>query len=282
MSGAGDQSPFTESRRLPGGSRRGAGSLGESEVPRVPRWGLLRRFVAAGIVVVAAVHLSWMPVRGLTLGTTGTDRHPARLLAGLGGGAMCSGDAMLARPGVHGSFAVPDGSCRGYRQLLPSGPGPGIRLLAFRQRAGEEPAWPQRSGCMTSVRIPRPAAAVIDPARHGAGAEVTAAPGSSAAPGRPGGVFPGTVLLTCVAFGTGGPHPGAGAGTAGRWCAAFSGSGGQVSCGDRASLPGRSPRYHLIWLVCGQCGTEMAVLFYDHGDLPVCVNCPGGQVELRP
>jgi hypothetical protein len=92
-------------------------------------------------------------------------------------------------------------------------------------------------------------------------------------------MFSGPPVLTCLAAGADGP-PGAGRGIAGRWCGAFSGSG-QVGCGDRASLPGRSPRYHLIQLVCGQCGTEMALLFYDQGDLPVCATCLEGQMEVR-
>jgi len=97
----------------------------------------------------------------------------------------------------------------------------------------------------------------------------------------PGALF-GSAARTCVAVGQAGPHPRAGAGIAGRWCGAFSGSGGQVCCGDRAILPGRSSRYHLIRLVCGQCGTEMALLFCDQGDLPQCATCPDGQYHRRP
>lgn len=249
---------------------------------------------AAGIVVAVALCLSWMPVRGLPLGAARPDRPAAgaaaRLLARLGeAGTRCSGVAVLASPGVHGAFVSPGDSCRGYRLLLSPGrpPGPGshgIRVLAFRYRATEEPAWSRRGGCITGGAAPTPrlAAVVIDRAQLRANARVPAGP----VPGATGrdqvhGTFPGHPALTCIAVGAGVLRPGAGAGIAGRWCGAFSWSGGQVGCADRASLPGRSPRYHLIWLVCGQCGTEMALLFYDQGDLPLCASCPDGQMELR-
>jgi len=63
-------------------------------------------------------------------------------------------------------------------------------------------------------------------------------------------------------------------------CAAAGGPGGQLGSGDRASLPGRSNRYRLVWLVCAHCGTKVACLFYDERDLPVCVNAPHGPMEL--
>jgi hypothetical protein len=99
MSGAGDQSPFTGSRRLSGGSREAAGDRGESEAPEFPGWGLLRRMAAAGVVVAVAACLCWVPVRGLPLDTSRPDRHAARLLAGLGkAGTSCGGVAVLAGP----------------------------------------------------------------------------------------------------------------------------------------------------------------------------------------
>ena len=264
-------------------------------MPGILGRGLLRRMVAAGIVVTAAVCLSWMPVRGLPLGAAMPDRPAAvaaaRLLARLGeAGTRCHGVAVLASPEVHGAFVSPGNSCRSYRPLPSPGrpPGPGghdIRVLTFRHRAAEEPAWSRRGGCITggAARVPRLAAVVTDRAQLGASVQVPAGPGPGATPdrGRLNGMFPGHPALTCIAVGAGGLRPGAGAGTAGRWCGAFSWSGGQVGCGDRASLPGRSPRYHLIWLVCGQCGTELALLFYDQGDLPLCASCPDGQMELR-
>jgi hypothetical protein len=70
------------------------------------------------------------------------------------------------------------------------------------------------------------------------------------------------------------------AGTPATTCMAGGGSGGQVSSGDRASLPGRSTRYRVIWLVCAHCGVKMACLFYDEGDIPVCANALHGQLEI--
>jgi hypothetical protein len=72
----------------------------------------------------------------------------------------------------------------------------------------------------------------------------------------------------------------AGAGMPVKACVAASGTGGQLSSGDRASLPGRSTRYRVIWLVCAHCGTKMACLFYDQGDIPVCANALHGQLEV--
>jgi hypothetical protein len=133
-----------------------------------------------------------------------------------------------------------------------------------------------------ALRMARLAAVVIGPAQLGTSAQVPADQVLGATPGsgRLSGMFPGSPALTCVRLGADGPR--AGAGGPGRWYGASSGSGGQLSCGDRASLPGRSPRYHLIWLVCAQCGTEMALLFYDQGDLPLCAGCLDGQMEVRP
>ena len=70
------------------------------------------------------------------------------------------------------------------------------------------------------------------------------------------------------------------AGMPAKACVAASGTGGQLSSGDRASLPGRSTRYRVIWLVCAHCGTKMACLFYDQGDIPVCANALHGQLEI--
>jgi hypothetical protein len=66
-----------------------------------------------------------------------------------------------------------------------------------------------------------------------------------------------------------------------RACGAAGGGGGHLSCGDRASLPGRSTRYRIVWLVCAQCGSRVAWLFYDERDIPVCVNSPHGRLELQ-
>lgn len=65
-----------------------------------------------------------------------------------------------------------------------------------------------------------------------------------------------------------------------RACATAGGPGGQLGSGDRASLPGRSTRYRLVWLVCAHCGTKVPCLFYDERDIPVCGNAAHGPMEL--
>ena len=70
-------------------------------------------------------------------------------------------------------------------------------------------------------------------------------------------------------------------GTPARACGAAGIGGGHLSCSDRASLPGRSTRYRVIWLVCAHCGTRVACLFYDERDIPLCVNSPHGRLELQ-
>jgi hypothetical protein len=291
MNGAGNLSFSAGSQRSSRGARGAASDFGE--VPGVLGWGCLRRILAAGIVVTVALCLSWTPIRGLTLGASKPDRRAieatARLLAGMEeGGGKCAGAAMLAGPRLHGAFAVPDISCRSYQLSSRLPPGPGghdVRVLASRHWAADEPAWSKRGGCISGVAAlqMRLDAVVIYPAERSGGTEAPADPGFGAGPGRDRlrGMSPEPPAPTCIAVGVDGPRPGAGAGIAGRWCGAFGGNGGQVGCGDRASLPGRSPRYHLIWLVCGQCGTEMALLFYDAGDQPLCASCLDGQMELR-
>jgi hypothetical protein len=59
------------------------------------------------------------------------------------------------------------------------------------------------------------------------------------------------------------------------------GSGGEISSGDRASLPGRSTRYRVVWLVCVHCGATEAWSFYDERDIPVCANPPHCRMELQ-
>lgn len=66
-----------------------------------------------------------------------------------------------------------------------------------------------------------------------------------------------------------------------RWCGAYGGTGGPIGSSDRASLPGRSTRYRVIWLVCPRCGSRMACLFYDEGDMPLCANPPHGRMEVQ-
>ena len=77
------------------------------------------------------------------------------------------------------------------------------------------------------------------------------------------------------------PSGGDGAVVRARACGASGLDGGHLSSSDRASLPGRSTRYRVIWLVCPHCGVRMAWLFYDERDLPFCVNALHGQLELQ-
>jgi hypothetical protein len=92
-------------------------------------------------------------------------------------------------------------------------------------------------------------------------------------------VFPGSGALAYVM--PHGNHRDAGAIARARACGASGLDGGHLSSGDRASLPGRSTRYRVIWLVCPHCGIRMAWLFYDERDIPFCVNMLHGRLELQ-
>jgi hypothetical protein len=100
------------------------------------------------------------------------------------------------------------------------------------------------------------------------------------APGASGEIPPG-----CVLPGAGGRAVVAALSARGcQTCGEIGGSGGNLGCGDRASLPGRPARYRVIWLVCARCGAETPRLFYDERDLPVCADSaeePHGLMELR-
>jgi len=111
----------------------------------------------------------------------------------------------------------------------------------------------------------------------------SAGPGSRASPagGQPQQIFPGALVPACVLTG-GSEHPAAPPQRADRACGPAGGSNGGLGSGDRASLPGRSSRYRVIWLVCAQCGTKLAWLFYDERDMPLCADEQHGQMELQP
>ncbi len=100
------------------------------------------------------------------------------------------------------------------------------------------------------------------------------------APGASGGIPP-----SCVPPGAGRQDVAAGPAVQGcKACGEIGGTGGNLGCGDRASLPGRPARYRMIWLVCARCGAETPQLFYDERDLPVCAGSaeePHGRMELR-
>ena len=163
----------------------------------------------------------------------------------------------------------------------------GVRMLASGKWPAEDPVRPGRGGCVT-VKAAKQAqqrmdASVFDPPVGGAGqvsgADVTSPVNLEAyrlqvSPSSPS-------PLICVMTRPDGQR--AGTRSPERWCSAPSGSGGQTGAGDRASLPGRSARYHAIWFVCSQCGAKirMECLFYHEGDIPFCGNSLHGQMEVR-
>lgn len=191
---------------------------------------------------------------------------------------------------------VPDIACRfmGYRFRAghqaasprpPFGhPGHGIGGLDFRGWAAEGPIRPKDGNC------------AADEAAEGAQRLDSAVPG----PGKRGIVLISQVdsgsyigqrgdqmqetpsvnpALICVMIREN--RQGGGDSAPEQWCGSYGGSGGQVGSGDRASLPGRSTRYRVIWLVCPRCGTRLACVFYDEGDMPLCVNPLHGRMEVQ-
>jgi hypothetical protein len=162
---------------------------------------------------------------------------------------------------------------------------PDIRTLTFREWAARGQVWVRRVGCVADEAAKRTARldvafvsrgedTVIDvgqgvpvyrasPAgdrRQGTGHENPARTCPMFRGGRPGGNAPERASLACGQAGS---------------------SGGTLGSGDRASLPGRSTRYRVIWLVCAHCGARMAWLFYDERDIPVCANAEHGRMELQ-
>ncbi len=159
-----------------------------------------------------------------------------------------------------------------------------IQVLAFGGWSAEGPTRPEQGGCAAdeiAELVQRLDAAVLDSGNGGIVLSPRSDPGSRLNP--QGDQVPeasgGNPALICVKIGTN--RHGTGVSSPGRWCGTYGASGGQVGSGDRASLPGRSTRYRVIWLVCPQCGTKMACLFYDEGDRPVCENSPHGRMEVQ-
>jgi hypothetical protein len=149
----------------------------------------------------------------------------------------------------------------------------GIGVLAFRGWAAEGPIRSKRDGCVADEVAERTQgldAAVLDP-RKGEIVRISRADYfQETSSGNP--------ALICVMIRAN--QQDAGASNPESWCGAYGASGGQVGSGDRASLPGRSTRYRVIWLVCPRCGDKMACLFYDEGDRPLCENSPHGRMEV--
>lgn len=176
---------------------------------------------------------------------------------------------------AHGVACGPVPSPRGFPKM----PGPqvpawrsprAVRTLACMEWLPARPARPPRGGCMGGTGTSRQP----QHARPTLAGPLAVWPAS-----RPG-------LLFRDLPGLAGEMPGAGrhaaaAGVPARPCAAGSGNTGQLSSGDRASLPGRPTRYKVIWLVCAHCGATRACLSYDEHDIPVCVNAHHGPMEFR-
>lgn len=155
-----------------------------------------------------------------------------------------------------------------------------IHLLAFRKWAAEEPAEQESASCVIAGfprRPPRLDPVLAHARTHGIHRLWYLGKGSLAGADRwkPTSASSADRVLACPVRSNRQPR----APPSDQWCAAYSG-GGQVGSGDRASLPGRSSRYRVIWLVCERCGTTMACLFYDDGDAPLCVNPLHGQMEV--
>jgi hypothetical protein len=139
-----------------------------------------------------------------------------------------------------------------------------IRTLACMEWAPGGPAGSRRGGCMADVigkHAHRRYEALADPGDRRFPGILNARLGVGArhAGGRLRQIFPWAPGLADVMIHVG--MSDAGAGMPAKACVAASGTGGQLSSGDRASLPGRSTRYRLVWLVCAHCGTKMACLF---------------------
>jgi hypothetical protein len=202
----------------------------------------------------------------------------------------------VSAPGNRGVLAVSGIACRSARRWflvshqavpfwLPGRHGRyGVRMLASGKWPAEGPVRPEHGACVTDKAAEqtqrRMEAAVFDPPAGGA-AQVSRAGASSinleayrlrVRPSWPPSLTCGMIRPDRQHAGTRAPE---------RWCSAPTGSGGQTGASDRASLPGRSTRYRMIWFVCPHCGARMECLFYDEGDLPLCRNSLHGQMEIK-
>ncbi len=159
-----------------------------------------------------------------------------------------------------------------------------IQTLACREWAAGEPAQAAHDGCIADAiaeRMQRLDAAPARPEKDGILRALGTGPDSRATKmrGQLRKIFGGDPALAYVMFRV--HERDASVTSPASACGAASGSGGHLSCGDRASLPGRSTRYRIIWLVCAQYGTRVAWLFYDERDIPLCANSPHGRLELQ-
>jgi hypothetical protein len=155
----------------------------------------------------------------------------------------------------------------------------GIRLLAFRRWVAEGPDGRKGAGCVIAWFPRRPlrlGPLLAHLGTRGSHRMWSWGKGSLAGSGRwkPGAISAADPVLACLAR----SNRLARAPPSGQWYAAYSGA--QAGSGDRGSLPGRSTRYRVIWLVCARCGATMTCMFYDDGDAPLCVNPLHGPMEI--
>jgi hypothetical protein len=217
-------------------------------------------------------------------------------------GQSADGATLSLARGSHRALAEADAACLlTYRGFLARHPPPSssatsvpgrvvARTLAVRTPTPAGRARLNHARAMadrTTGGMQRPGAASADQAH--AGIRVL----SHVGPGRqdgltaalPPGVFSGIPPPGCMVAGASRLSLAAGPPARGcKACAVIGGSGGQLGCGDHASLPGRPARYRVIWLVCARCGAKTPRLFYDERDLPVCADSadvPHGPMELQ-
>ena len=277
---------------------------------RLPRY----RVLAAGVAVTVALCLSLagtirvMPLRAMP------GSHVVRAMAlvrfaddnpecspALGPGQPGDRATLIRAPGADRASTGPDMACLpAYREFpvrhLPVSSWwrfprvrPAIRTLTARTPVPGPHAGSKHGNAISDHGrdgTQRPGAASGDRGDDGIRLVSQVGPGRQDglvggwAPGASGGIPPG-----CVLPGAGGQDVAAGPAVRGcKACGEIGGTGGNLGCGDRASLPGRPARYRMIWLVCARCGAETPQLFYDERDLPVCAGSaeePHGRMELR-
>ena len=277
---------------------------------RLPRYHVL----AAGVAVTVALCLSLAGTIGVMPLHTASGSHVVRAMAlarfaddnpecppALGPGQPGDRATLIRAPGADRASTGPDMACRpAYREVpvrhLPVSSWwrfprvrPAIRTLAARTPVPGPHAGSRHGNAVSDHGrdgTGRPGAASGDRGDDGIRLVSQVGPGRQDslargwAPSAPGGIPPG-----CVPPGAAGQDVAARPAVRGcKACGEIGGTGGNLGCGDRASLPGRPARYRMIWLVCARCGAETPQLFYDERDLPVCAGSaeePHGRMELR-
>jgi hypothetical protein len=273
--------PLVPARHPVHWSSRGSGAPGSYAGDRAtaggPGSGVRRRWcciTAAGLAVAVALCLSWVPATRITSGGVAVSSGMIRLTALIRYAGTSEGDEGYPQALVLRRQALPSGR--------PAGPGrDDIRTVAVRKPMAARRVRSQCRGCFageTAERMPGLDAAYRDSA-DGAAAGWRPGPGAW---GRQRPEMFRRNPVPSVKSGPSGRSAGPGAPYRGcRTCAAAGANGGHLGSGDRASLPGRSTRYRVIWLVCAHCGTRVAWLFFDERDIPLCANPPHSQMELQ-